>query len=77
MQGLVVKDGVIFDERIRMGQIVQKRVVQNPLVQGLMVQGRCIIAHRYGDELCDRKRPQEVNPLLTYNASLTLRMTCL
>ena len=33
-----------------------------------------IIAHRHGDELYDRKRPQEVNPLLTHNASLTLRM---
>ena len=32
------------------------------------------IAHRHGDELYDRKRPQEVNPLLTHNASLTLRM---
>ena len=40
MQGHVVKDGVIFDERIIMGQIVQKRVVQNPVGQGLMVQGR-------------------------------------
>ena len=28
----------------------------------------------YGDELYDRKRPQEVNPLLTHNASLTFRM---
>ena len=33
-----------------------------------------IIAHRHGDELYDRKRPQEMNPLLTYNASLALRM---
>ena len=40
MQGRVVKDGVFFDERIIMGQIVKKRVVQNPGVQGLMVQGR-------------------------------------
>ena len=28
----------------------------------------------HGDELYDRKRPQEVNPLLTYNSSLTVRM---
>ena len=35
---------------------------------------RMIIAHRHGDELYDRKRPQGVNPLLTHNASLTLRM---
>ena len=27
-----------------------------------------------GDELYDRKRPQEVNQLLTYSAPLTLRM---
>ena len=33
-----------------------------------------LIAHRHGDELYDQKRPQEVNPLLTHNASLTLRM---
>ena len=37
MHGRVVKDGVIFDERIIMGQIVQKRGVQNPVVQGLMI----------------------------------------
>ena len=43
MQGRVVKDGVLFDERIIMDQIVQKRVVQKPVVQSLMVQGRCII----------------------------------
>ena len=36
-----------------------------------------IVAHRNGDELYDRKRPQEVNPLLTHNASLTLRMCAL
>ena len=40
MQGRVVKDGVIFDERIIMGQIVLKRFVQNPVVPGLMVQCR-------------------------------------
>ena len=33
-----------------------------------------IIARRHGDERYDRKRPQEANPLLTHNASLTLRM---
>ena len=33
-----------------------------------------IIAHRRGDVLFDRKPPQEVNPLLTHNALLTLRM---
>ena len=34
-----------------------------------------IIAHRRGDELYDRKRPQEVNPfILIHNASLILRM---
>ena len=33
-----------------------------------------IFAHRRGDVLYGRKRPQEVNPLLTHNASLTLRM---
>lgn len=38
--GRVVKDGVIFDERIIMGQIVQKRVVQNLVTQGLMVKCR-------------------------------------
>ena len=32
------------------------------------------IAHRHGDEPYGQKRPQEVNPLLTHNASLTLRM---
>ena len=40
MQGRVVKDSVIFDERITMDHIVQKRVVQNPVVKDLMVQGR-------------------------------------
>ena len=33
-----------------------------------------IFAPRPGDELYGRKRPQEVNPLLTHNAALTLRM---
>ena len=33
-----------------------------------------VIAHRHGDELYDGNRPHEVNPLLTHNASLTLRM---
>ena len=33
-----------------------------------------VIDHRPVDGLYGRKRPQEVNPLLTYNASLTLRM---
>ena len=33
-----------------------------------------LIVHRHSDELYDRKRPQEVNPLLTHNAPLTLRM---
>ena len=31
-----------------------------------------LFAHRRGDEIYDR--PREVNPLLTHNASLTLRM---
>ena len=42
MQGRVVKDGVIFDERIMMGQNEQKRVFQNAVVQILMARGRCI-----------------------------------
>ena len=33
-----------------------------------------IIAHRYGDELYDRKRSQEANPFFTHNASLILGM---
>ena len=37
-------------------------------------QCNCFIAHRHGDELYDRKRPHEVNPLLTHNAPLTSRM---
>ena len=40
MQGRVVKGGVIFDERIVIGRILQERAVQNPTVQDLMVQGR-------------------------------------
>ena len=33
-----------------------------------------LVAHRQVNERYDRKRPQEVNPLPTHNASLTLRM---
>ena len=60
MQGRVVKDGVMFDERIIMGQIVQKRVVQNPVVQGLMVQSRCIWQSVYTEPSCRGSTCQNV-----------------
>ena len=60
MQGRVVKDGVIFDERIIVGKTIQKRVVQNQVVHGLMARGRCIWQSVYTEPSCRGSTCQNV-----------------